>query len=116
MKMVKYVKKQNEMNDHMLYDCNSKVNMLKKNGVKISSKDMHIALKRNNAQPLIKGIYSQMKNEKINFRFKVPLGNMSVKKETQKIKYFTKKGQYNGIVRVAYDIEEEDDEAEEIEV
>ena len=58
----------------------------------------------------------KMKNEKINFRFKVPLGNMSVKKETQKIKYFTKKGQYNGIVRVAYDIEEEDDEAEEIEV
>ena len=66
MKMVKYVKKQNEMNDYMIYDCNSKVNMLKKKGVNISSKDMHIALKRNNAQPLIKGIYSQMKNEKIN--------------------------------------------------
>ena len=66
MRMVKYVKKQNEMNDYMLFDCNSKVNMLKKNGVNISSKDMHIALKRNNAQPLIKGIYSQMKNEKIN--------------------------------------------------
>lgn len=65
-KMVKYVKKQNEMNDHMLFDCKSKMNILKNKGVHISSKDLHIALKRNNAQPLIKGIYSQMKNERNN--------------------------------------------------
>ena len=57
----------------------------------------------------------KMKNENINFRFKVPLGNMSVNKETQKIVHFTKKGQYNGIVRVTYDIEEEEEEAEEME-
>ena len=55
----------------------------------------------------------KMKNETINFRFKIPGENINPNKETQKIEYFTKKGQYNGIVRVTYDIEKEDEEPEE---
>ena len=58
----------------------------------------------------------KMKNEAINFRFKVPLGSVNINKNSQKIEYFTKKKEYNGIVRVTYEIEEEDDNVEEIDV
>ena len=55
----------------------------------------------------------KMKNEKINFRFKIALEKFTIKSGSQKIEHFTKKNQYNGIVRVTYKIEEEDDTTEE---
>jgi hypothetical protein len=57
-----------------------------------------------------------MKSENINFRFKIPIGNSVLNKTSQKIDYFMKKGQYNGIVRVTYDIEEEEEDAEELDL
>ena len=58
----------------------------------------------------------KMKNENINFRFKIPIGNSVLNKSSQKIDYFLKKGQYNGIVRVIYDIEEEEEDTEELDL
>ena len=55
----------------------------------------------------------KMKDETINFRFKIPGENINLNKASQKIEYFMKKGQYNGIVRVTYDIEKEDEDPEE---
>ena len=55
----------------------------------------------------------KMKNETIDFRFKIPAENINLNKESRKIEHFTKKGQYNGIVRVTYDIEKEEEEPEE---
>ena len=58
----------------------------------------------------------KMKNEKIDFRFKITLDKFTIKKESQKIEHFIKKNEYNGIVRVTYDIEEEEEETEELEL
>jgi hypothetical protein len=57
-----------------------------------------------------------MKNEKIDFRFKITLDKFTIRKESQKIDYFIKKNQYNGIARITYDIEEEEEEAEELDL
>ena len=57
-----------------------------------------------------------MKNEKIDFRFKITLDKYNIQKESQKIDYFIKKNEYNGITRITYDIEEEEEETEELEL
>ena len=66
-----------------------------------------------NAPKTLLSTQSKMKNEIINFRFKIPAENLQIDKSSQKIEHFTKKNQYNGIVRVTYDIEEEDENPEE---
>ena len=58
----------------------------------------------------------KMKNEKIDFRFKITLDKYTIQKESQKIDYFIKKNEYNGITRITYDIEEEEEETEELEL
>ena len=66
-----------------------------------------------NAPKSLLSTQSKMKNEIINFRFKIPAENLQIDKSSKKIEHFTKKNQYNGIVRVTYDIEEEDENPEE---
>ena len=52
----------------------------------------------------------KMKNEKINFRFKIPSDNIyDIDKDSQRIEYFKENNEYNGIVRITYDIEEEEE-------
>ena len=59
----------------------------------------------------------EMKNEIIDFKFKLKLEKYTVKGESQTIDYFTENNKYNGIVRISYDIEEtktvEEEEDEE---
>ena len=55
----------------------------------------------------------KMKNEIINFRFKIPSDNINIDKCSQRIEYVKENNEYNGIVRITYDIEEEEEEPEE---
>ena len=52
----------------------------------------------------------EMKNEKIDFAFKILLANYTVVKESQRIEYFTENNEYNEIVRITYNIEKEEEE------
>ena len=61
-KIIKQIHKTNESSEYILKNKYSKVNKDKSNSIKISNRDLNLAISKKNAEPLLNSIYQQMNN------------------------------------------------------